>query len=295
MAIIKIDKFTKLIVNNLFPALQESLGIKMYASPVTSSSTIVTYTGDLGNDRVKLEFSSNHVELASYQKENAVFLTIYYRARGTKAGILNLDNIDECVELIYAALYELGYRSEEDLEKERQEKEEKEKLELEKKRAEEDRLKQAKRAEQIADEEKERLAKEQRDKEPSLTPEEETEQSIKEAESDFDKYLFKLKQINTQNSQIIASISFETNNNNYRVVSVDMFYITADLCLVQTTGINPKIDKTARWDKAKEYIMKVTRAVNGVISLGAVDENNEDIDISDLEDDSNNVNVDFDI
>ena len=39
MAIRKMDKFIKTIVNKLFPALQSSLGLKMYNSPITSLET----------------------------------------------------------------------------------------------------------------------------------------------------------------------------------------------------------------------------------------------------------------
>lgn len=295
MAVRKINKLTKTIVNGLFPALNESIGLSMYSDPITMTDTIATYAGDLKDKRVKLEFSSNHIELSDYNSNSVVFTTVYYGFRGTKVGVLNLTDINECVGLIYAGLYELGFRTDEDLEREKQEKEEKERQEKEAKKAEEEKKLAEKRARQQAEEEKERLAREQREQEPEVTPEEEMQQSIEEGKSDFDKYLSKLKQTNSQKSQIMANISFSTDVNSFRVINIDMFYRDQDFCLVQTTGINPKVDKEVTWDKAKAYIFKVTEAVKGVISIGATGADGEEIDISDMSDDSDNIDVGFNL
>ena len=115
MAVRKLDKFIDDIENKLFPALKESsMNLIMYNDPIYNSTTINTYAGDLDDDRIRLEISSNHVELKDYIDDNAVFATIYYKGKGSKVGVLNLDDINECVGLIYATLYDMGYRTQED-------------------------------------------------------------------------------------------------------------------------------------------------------------------------------------
>ena len=295
MAIRKLDKFLNTITNKLFPALRESIGLNLYDDPVYSSTTINTYAGELGDTRVKLEVSSNHVELEDYADQNAVFVTIYYGTRGAKVGVLNLDDINECVGLIYSTLYELGFRTPEDIDKEKKEKEEKERQEQEKKRAEAERKREERKARQQAEEEKEKLKQEQQPKEDEISPEEESEQSLKEAMSDFNLYLDKLKDINSQKSVIIANISFSSSENSFKVINIDMNYIDKDNCLVETNGINPQVKKEVSWTKAKNYISKVTKAVNGVIAIDALGPEGEEINISDSQEDTDGVNLDFNL
>ena len=295
MAVRKLDKFIPEIVNKLFPALRESIGLNLYDDPVYSSTTINTYAGDLDDIRVKLEISSNHVELEDYVDQNAVFATIYYGTRGAKVGVLNLDDINECVGLIYSTLYELGFRTQDDIDKEKKEKEEKERQEQEKKKAEAERKRQERKARQQAEEEKEKLRREQQPEEDELSPEEETEESLKEAMSDFNLYLDKLKKINSQKSVMIANISFNNSENNYKVINIDMNYIDENNCLVETNGINPQVKKEVSWTKAKNYISKVTEAVKGVISIDAMGPEGKEIDISDSQEDTDGVNLDFNL
>lgn len=292
MAVRKLDKFVNTITQKLFPALKETLNINIYNDPVYSSETVNTYAGETIPDdtRIKLEISSNHVELVDYIDQNVVFATIYYKARGSKVGVLNLDDINECVGLIYSTLYELGFRTQDDLEKEKREKEEKAKAEEEKKKAEAQRKREERKAKQDA-EEKERLQKEQEPIE-QISPEEESEQSIKESLHNFDLYLNKLRDINSPKSIIIANISFG-DNNNFRLINIDMHYINNKICLVETNGINPKVNKEVTWRKAKNYISKVARALTGILSIEAIGGNGKEIDINELQDNTNGIDLNF--
>jgi len=47
-----IDPYIKLIQGNLFPALYNSLGLKMNTTPTNKMNTIATYNGDLENSNV---------------------------------------------------------------------------------------------------------------------------------------------------------------------------------------------------------------------------------------------------
>ena len=292
MAVRKLDKFLNTITNRLFPALRESIGLNIYDDPVYSSTTINTYAGDLGDTRVKLEISSNHIELSDYVDQNTVFATIYYKARGAKIGVLNLDDISECVGLIYATLYELGFRTQDDIDKEKRDKEEKERQEQEKKKAEAERKREERKARQQAEEEK---LKQNEPKEDEISPEEETKQSLEEAMSDFDIYLDKLKNINSKKSIIITNISFGASGNSFKIININMNYIDEENCLVETNGINPQVKKEVSWAKAKNYISKVTKAVNGVIAIDALGPEGEEINISDSQEDTDGINLDFNL
>ncbi len=290
MAVRKLDKFINDIVNKLFPALRESsMNLIMYNDPVYSSATVNTYAGDLGDDRIKMEISSNHVELKDYINDNAIFATIYWKGRGSKIGVLNLDDINECVGLIYATLYELGYRTPEDLEKEKKEKEEKLKAEEDKKKAELEKKREERKAKQQAE------INNQEEPDEEISPEEESANSIKEASNDFDLYLDKLQDINNKESMMMANISFNTENTTFKVINIDMTYISDKDCFVETNGIKPKIKEQVEWSRAKNYIIKVAEKVQGILSIGASGPNGEEINIEDLKNDSDNIDLDINI
>lgn len=266
MAIRQINKYLEDLQTKLFPALQDSYNLIINESPTKVSNTLATFVGQIDGDRVILEFSSNHRDLSDYNNEPVLFLYLYYKSKGTKAGIINLNNIDEALDIIYASLYSLGYRSQEDIEEERRkiEKDKEKKIQDEK-----ERLK--KRKEEL-------LSQPEEEKDDDIDNEEdESESSLVEMNSDFDRYLSILKENNQPNSQINATISYPSDDNNFKVVNVYIFYITKNQCLVQTEGIKPKIDQQSTWEKAKNYLINVTKKINGVIVLSAFDENGKEI------------------
>lgn len=266
MAIRQINKYLEDLQTKLFPALQDSYNLIINESPTKVSNTLATFVGQIDGDRVILEFSSNHRDLSDYNNEPVLFLYLYYKSKGTKAGIINLNNIDEALDIIYASLYSLGYRSQEDIEEERRkiEKDKEKKIQDEK-----ERLK--KRKEEL-------LSQPEEEKDDDIDNEEdESESSLVEMNSDFDRYLSILKENNQPNSQINATISYPSDDNNFKVVNVYIFYITKNQCLVQTEGIKPKIDQQSTWEKAKNYLINVTKKINGAIVLSALDENGKEI------------------
>lgn len=281
-----IDSYIKLIEKDLFPALYNKIGLKMNTAPITKMNTIVTYNGDLENKTVTLEFSSNHKELADYFNTKSLFVTLYYNAKGTQAGVIDLDYIDSCVEIIYSALYELGYRSQEDIEEDRKKEEER----LRKEKQEELKKKQ--------DEEKrkELISYNTNYDEIENEPEDDlsSEESIEEFEKDFDMYLDYFNKKGESNSSLEVSIGYSKKQSTVSFVSVDCFYISSNKCLVQTHSISPEIDKAVSWDSAKDYIIKVAQKLDGVISTAAYDPEGNSIELE-KSDDSNNVNLGIDI
>ena len=288
-----IQKYKPYIEQNLLPALANDIEIKMNTSPISTRQTSLAYSGESNaNDRIVLEFYSNHQDLQDYDKnEPVVFVKTYYRSKGNAAGIINLSNISEAVDLIYAALYDLGYRTSQDIEDERQEKQR-----AEEKQAKADAEERAKKKAELNAEIMSKAADEE-DAEPETEePDTETEDSIAEFSSDFDKYLNVLNQRHQINDQMIISITMSTDTNDFKILSINLYYISANMCFIQTTGINPKQDTNTTWSKAKNYAINVTKAVDGAIGVTAMDENGRDIELPPEEDDetaSTDTNVDI--
>lgn len=288
-----IQKYKPYIEQNLLPALANDIEIKMNTSPISTRQTSLAYSGESNaNDRIVLEFYSNHQDLQDYDKnEPVVFVKTYYRSKGNAAGIINLSNISEAVDLIYAALYDLGYRTSQDIEDEKQEKQR-----AEEKQAKADAEERAKKKAELNAEIMSKAADEE-DAEPETEePDTETADSIAEFSSDFDKYLNVLNQRHQINDQMIISITMSTDTNDFKILSINLYYISANMCLIQTTGINPKQDTNTTWSKAKNYAINVTKAVDGAIGVTAMDEYSRDIELPSEEDDetaSTDTNVDI--
>lgn len=289
MAVREIKPYLKVIQRNLLPALKSELGLVMNNEPSNLRNTTATYSGNINNTRVLLEFSSNHKDLADANKYD-LFVKTYYGSSGNEAGIIDLTNIPEAVEQIYSALYELGYRSEQDIADEKARQDEEKRKAEEDKKAKEEKRKQDRELEDIKNQQM------QVDEEPieEINPAEESAESISDFKVEFDKYLNVLKDEAMINGQIMSSISFSASQNQFKLINVDMYFISATMCLVQTSGINPKVDKAVSWDKAKNYIIKVAEKLQGTISTSAVDANGKEITISE-EDTSNDIDVDVNI
>ena len=284
-----INNFTDKIVN-IFPILKSEYNIDIFSDrPVSQRPTAITYTGnDSKKTRILLEFNSNYRENnVDLLQDNEVFCTVFYGFAGNKAGVLNLDDSNECAEIIYSALYELGFRTQQDIDKAKQDEENKKQAEIEAERE-----KNAKKKEQLK-KDIENQPNDNSDEELN-TDSEESEDSINEASTNYDKYLAALIKRNELGSKIFVSITLPNNNSSYKVLSIELTFISAKMCLVETSGINPKVDKTTTWENAKDYIFKVVEKVNGVISLEASTAEGKDIDISEESQDSD-VNVDIDI
>ena len=284
-----IKYYIKTINNELLPALEDRLGLDLAMQPNYTRTTKVSYAGSLDGVRTILEFSSNHIELKDYD-DNYLFCNVYYGSGGDSAGIINLDNIDECVDQIYAALYELGYRSPEDIEEEKRKEEEKKQAEEAKKQAEEEKKKQ-----NLANRQEE--PEENTEEEPEEIEDNESEESIKEYSTDFDKYLDVMSKENLVNGRMEISIAINdtsSNSEKYKMLNIDAYYISGMMCLVQTSGINPKVDKAVTWDKVKNYALKIAEKFDGVISVVGYDPDDNELTIS-KDDTSNDTDVDVTI
>lgn len=293
-----INKFLNTIQTSLFPALNSELGIQMNPNPLNIQNTKVKYSGtDSNNSRIIFEFLSNHVDINESSK-GELFLNTYYNSKVADVGIIDLTNISESVELIHGALFERGFRTAQDIEEENaeaerkaKEQEEKDRIEAERK-AKEDEEKRIREKKQATIDK--RNATRKRNKEAKLQAEQNEKdrlESIETFKTDFDKYFDILKESNQLNSVITAVISMEVSDTRMKMLNIDMTYISPTICLVVTNGINPKIDKTVSWVKAKAYCINVAEAVKGSMSISAVDENGQEIELPDDSAEEENVDI----
>jgi hypothetical protein len=238
----------------------------------------VSYNGETyDNERLRLYFNCIHSELEA-DNESEIFVDAEYNSNYFPIGKIDINQGQSAAEIIYAGLYEEGYRTEQDkeqdkaqAEKEKAEKEQKEIEALEKKKKDRQAWKQS------------LLPKE----EPKDEVQEENPEEIKESQEEFSKlfdiYLNRLRELNQPNGSIVTSIMItDTSNNNLKgkFLGVDLYYIGGNQCLMQTNQITPKIDQVTTWDKAKNYCLKVAEKFNGSMSIYGTDHNGKEIELT---------------
>ena len=267
-----ISNYIKTIQNELIPNLEQNIeGLTFIKNPIRVTTTSVTYNSDLKGDRALFEFSSNNSELDKFNDTNdpLVFLLVYYKSKTADVGVLNLSDINEASGLVYASLYDAGYRNSEDLAKDKADAEAKAAAELEEKRK-------AKEARAKVDDEA--LAAEKEDNKEEVSPKEELKNSLADFNKNFDLYLKAMSDRGIMGSKMIAVISAGASPK-FKILTIELTFISSNICLVETNGINPKVNKTVQWNIAKNYITKVATKVNSPVELTAVDENGKDLEL----------------
>ena len=287
-----IDKYRNVIERTLIPSLKD-YDIIINSDPTDVKQTSLTYSGEGMKSRIVLKFFSNHVDLQSYDlKEPVLFVNAYFRSVGSPVGIIDLNKISDAAELIYSSLYDLGFRSNKDLEQEELDKQQKAKDdEINKKRQSEklksevdDIVSNANALDAINKLNNEEQDKEEHDKEVT--------DSINDFSTMFDKYLDLFKQRQQLNDMMSITISLKKDNN-VKILSIYLYYVSVNNCLIQTNNIKPEQDTLTTWDKAKNYAINVAKKINGVIYVIAYDENNNELKFE--EDNQDDIDSDTDV
>ena len=284
-----ITSYLRIIEGQLLPALNQ-YGIEMFTKSRYNAVTKAEYQAK--NQDITIIFNSNHVELEDYSnKDSVVFADVFYGSRGTEAGVLDLSDVSGCCEQLYGALYEVGYRTEEDA---AQEKEEAARKKAEEEKAKQEDLK--KRVAQLkADSEEADKEADKGTEEVQVEYNEEVISSQEEFTEKFDNYFDIINKNQSVGSKILTLISIVSGENTFKTIEVEMSYISAKMCLVETSGVSPKVDKTTDWVKAKNYCLKLSEKLNGVMSVSAMNEEGQDIDLTADMPKEDDVNVDIDI
>ena len=227
----RIKDYIPTIKNKLLPMMYDKYGISFKSEPVLLRITAVTYTGsDLENKRVMLEFNSEYQEKGKAKMDsNQLFATVFYGFAGNKAGYVDISNVDEATDILYSALYELGFKTPEDLE------DEKKRAQEEKERAEKE-----KEEEINKKREKEKARHEamfNQDNEPKDTPEEETTEETDTYSSSIDSALSSFYGRHEINSTIHCTYLIP-DSAKQNVFDVDVHYISQTKCYVKSEYLN---------------------------------------------------------
>ena len=251
----------------------------MYDRPFMQDRVTISYNGETyDNNHLRLYFNCIHSELDE-SNESEIFVDCEYNSNYFPIGKINVNQGQEAAEIIYSSLYEEGYRTEQDKQKDK-EQAEKEKIEQ-----------QRKQKEDLEKRRKERQAWKQsqvpQEKEPDEKEQVDDQQEIKESQEKFSKlydiYLGRLQELGQLNGNITISIMIaDTSERNLqgKFLGIDLFYIGGNQCLMQTNQITPKIDQVTTWDKAKNYCLKVAEKFNGSMSIYAMDSNGKEIELT---------------
>ena len=274
-----ISRKRKYIEKSLIPELNKlDKDININPNAISNTFTTAVYEGDFKGSPIALEFNTNN---KGQDGGEDLFVSVYYQDKGTEAGAINSsDDLSYALDLISSVLYNLGLRTDNDLEDEKELKQ-KEDLEKAKKKKEEYR------AQQVAD-----------SNEEPVDPDEVERTRVEENNSQsklFDSYLSELINLNKMNSLLQASIYVENTNASslsYSVLGVDCYYISSKMCLVQSNKISPKVDKTSNWESAKNYIFGIADKLKGTVSISAFDNSGKPVEL-DSNVDNDTINVDM--
>lgn len=236
-----ISKYTKQIVNGVFPVLKDKYEISMAPDPINQRPNTVTYTGkDFTDTRIMIDFNTNHRDFEE-DGGNQVFSNVFYGMRGAKAGSYNLNNPEETADALVSTLKEIGFKTKEELNQEEIDAYNKKVAD---KIKEENRIKEArekrKKDQELIDFNKQ-LDKEEEPEEP------ETKQEKEENFSDaLTACLIELRERNEINSSIHIAYKGE------KEFSIDCYYVTYNQYFVYCDDIN--LDTLMKTDDMVKYL-----------------------------------------
>lgn len=242
-----IKRFLDVIEQQILPAMESNYNIKMYQKPVMERPVSVTYSGeDLSNNtRVMFQFNSEYKDEREQLSNNQLFATVFYGFAGTKAGVIDINNINETVEILYSALYELGYRTEQDVQ------EDKEKEEIRKQKEKEDKDEEIKKAR-----DKVKAKHELMSNKPDIGDKEDSEESeVEDDNPTFTQALDELLKEFKARHEINSNLHFTFTNpeSPTDVYDIDVYYVTYNKALVQSDYL--KLDKVYDINDIEEFLI----------------------------------------
>lgn len=241
-----IRKFLDTIEQELLPAMESKYNLQMYQKPVMERPVSVTYSGqDLSNKtRVMFQFNSEYKDEKEQLLDNQLFATVFYGFAGAKAGVIDINNIDEASEILYSSLYELGYRTSDDIEEDKQKAEQKKQQEKEAKEKEIEKAR-----------EKAKARHELMSNKPDTGEEDEENEEDNSDEVTFTQALSELLKEFKARHEINSNLHFTfTNPDSPKdVYDVDVYYVTYNKALVQSDYL--KLDKVYNLDDIENFLI----------------------------------------
>ena len=287
-----IVNYMKDIEQKFIPALNNKLGTSINNYPTTERETYALYKDP--ESGIELEVSSNNKDLDG---KGDLFINVSYNNMREEAGIVNLNDINDAVEITNIALHELGFETADEIKQKKAAEEQRKQQELEKRRqddlARQERNRQIKR--DIADGKYD-------EEEPEDIEEPEELDTYDEDKPNYERELtgainFVAEMSGEgQNINVEWLIPIVTDDNNTRMghIDVDITHLAGNNFYMENKRINPKIQKAVNGEQAKEYVNKVSDKIRTIPMITVTDEKGKEINVpQDYQDDPLDLGIDI--
>ena len=272
-----IVNYMKDIEQKLIPSINNKLDISINNYPSITKETYAIYRDDL-ND-IELEVSSNNVDL---RNKGDLFINVSYDKMREEAGIINLNDISDAVEIVNIALHELGFKSKEEIDKEKEAEQKAKEAEMEKKRQEDEarKLRNQQIKQDIADGKYDEPKEDANEEEPeSDNYDEQRNDYINELNSAL-RFVSDLRgEGQTITLDWLIPIPSEGNSVKMGNISAVLTHVAGNNFLLETKRINPKIEKIVNSEDAKNYLNKVSDKIRTVPVIMLADEKGKEMRI----------------
>ena len=287
-----IVNYMKDIEQKFIPALNNKLGTSINNYPTVERETYALYKDP--ESGIELEVSSNNKDLDG---KGDLFVNVSYNNMREEAGIVNLNDINDAVEITNIALHELGFEAADEIKQKKAAEEQRKQQELEKRR--QDDLARQERNRQI----KQDIADGKYDEEePEDIEEPEELDTYDEDKPNYERELtgainFVAEMSGEgQNINVEWLIPVVTDDNNTRMghIDVDITHLAGNNFYMENKRINPKIQKAVNGEQAKEYVNKVSDKIRTIPMITVTDEKGKEINVpQDYQDDPVDLGIDI--
>lgn len=257
------------------PALNSQLDTNINNYPKLIRETYAIYEDS--EQGIQIEISSNNRDI---DNKGDLFVSVSYDNMKEDAGIINLNDVQDAVNITQYSLQELGFKTAEDKENDRKREEE------EKRKAEEDKQKEIERN-QKRKEELRREAEKDSENDDETSTEEPEEDNYDENKPEYETELRnKIDYVSKGAEGQTVSIDWPIIPNNQdsskmNVVHVEVIltHISGNNFLLETRKINPKVQKVLNIEDSISYINKVSDKLREIPSIEMKDEKGKEMNL----------------
>lgn len=270
-----IANYMKQIEQQYIPALNQRLGTNINNYPRIARETYAVYNDD--ESEASVEISSNHRDL---DNRGDLFVAVSYNGMKEDAGIVNLNNIEDAVEISTIAFKELGFKTPEDIENDKQQDE------IDRANVEKERKQQAAAAAKRKEELRREAERGDTEPEEIIEPEEEPD-TYDEDKVDYEKDLKRsLKFLSTTPEGSMIELDWlhmpdTADNTKMSIVHIimNLTHVSGGNFLVETQRINPKIQTITNIDGVMEYANKVSDKLRTTPQMNLKDEKGKPLQV----------------
>ena len=287
-----IANYLKPIEQYYIPSLNNLFDVMIDTSPILTRETYVVYEdSDIG---LKVDISSNHRDIT---EAGDLFVSVSYNNMKNDVGIINFANkssLEDAVDLTLNALHEIGFKTGDEQEAEK-EKAELEKRYAEEKKKSEERKRKARWSDNNIENE---YADEPEDSAESEDENDDYDERKQESTTEIKSAIDYVGDLGGDNQTITVEwlTTVPTDNNQFKTghLYVILTKVSGKNFLLQNRRISPKVETIVNDTKAMDYIQKVSDKLRTIPNVEVKDDKGKEIKVpSEYSDEP--VNLDIDI